>query len=200
MIFMAKARRLRVVLKPTFHILDATGQRVQIPGKTIEFMGGRFETDDNETIAQMLNHDYCGGKKGGAGCQFTPVEDEQEWKEQHPEYFHAPVQMITGAMATVNSAEQPLAKSATFNIPVKKTEPVINIEEIIDKRISEKFDSLSAKLDVLLNKEMEAKKLTPIKPKRTFTCPVPGCGQVFKSPFDVGAHKKLAHVSLATEL
>ncbi len=185
MVFMAKPKRLRVILKPAFYVLDANGQRVQIPGKTIEFLNGRFETEDLETIALMLKHDYC-------NLKFTAVEDEKEWKESHPEYFRSPVQMITGAVATVNSAASPLLDAARSHIPVRNVpDPVINIEEIIDKKMSEKFGALSEKLDRLL----AAPQAKEEKSKKVFTCPVPGCGEVFRNGIELGAHKKEKHVS-----
>ena len=183
---MAKARRLRVVLKPAFYVLDANGQRVQIPGKTIEFMGGRFETEDPEIIALMLKHDYF-------NIKFTAVEDEKEWKISHPEYFKPAIEMVTGAVATINSASSPLIDAARSHIPARSVPaPAVNIEDIMDKKISEKFDPLSEKLDRLL---AALEKPEQVKAKKVFTCPVPGCGEVFNSGIGVGAHKKEKHVS-----
>lgn len=183
MVFMAKARRLRVILKPAFHVLDANGQRIQIPGKTVEFMNGRFETEDPETIALMLKHDYF-------NIKFTGVEDEKEWKILHPEYFKPAVEMISGAVATINAAPSPLVDAARSHIPTRNVpDPVVNIEDIIDKKISEKFDTLSEKLDKVLAGPVAAQ-----KPKKIFTCPVPGCGEVFRSGIELGAHKKEMHV------
>ncbi len=187
MIFMAKARRLRVVLKPAFYVLDANGQRVQIPGKTIEFMGGRFETEDPDIIALMLKHDYH-------NIKFSAVEDEGEWKISHPEYFQRPIDMITGAVATINVAASPLLDAARSHIPARNIpDPVINIEEIIDKKIGEKFNALSDKLDRLMSISVE--KPEQVKAKKVFTCPVPGCSFIGKSGIEIGAHKKSVHVS-----
>jgi hypothetical protein len=183
---MAKAKRLRIVLKPAFYVLDANGQRVQIPGNTIEFMNGRFESDDPETIALMLKHDYC-------NVRFAAVEDENTWKNQHPEYFKHSIEMITGAMSTINVARPPVLEAGMSQIPARNVpDPVVNIEDIIDKKISEKFDALSDKLDRLL---VNPEPIKIEKPKRVFTCPVPGCGEVFKSGLEVGAHKKEKHIS-----
>lgn len=182
---MAKARRLRVVLKPAFYVLDANGQRVQIPGKTVEFMGGRFETVDPDIIALMLKHDYF-------NIKFTAVEDEGEWKISHPEYFkvYSPVEMVTGAIATINVTRPPVLAAGMSQIPARNvSDPVVNIEEIIDKKINEKFDVLSAKLDRLLSVPTEQ-----VKVKKVFTCPVPGCGKIFNSGIEVGTHKREVHV------
>lgn len=186
MVFMSKAKRLRVILKPAFYILDANGQRVQIPGNTKEFVNGRIELDNPDDIALMLKHDYC-------NIKFMPVENEGEWKAQHPEYFQSPVAMITGAVATINSAPAPLVDAARVHIPPlpqnqARTDPVVNIEEIIDKKIASAIDPLSEKLDRLLNAKIE-------RPKKVFTCPVPGCGQVFRTGIALGEHKKLTHVA-----
>ncbi len=82
-------------------------------------------------------------------------------------------------------------KYESFNWHVLETDGH-NIEEIIDKKISEKFDSLSEKLDRLLAGPTAKEE----KPKKVFTCPVPGCGEVFNSGIEVGAHKKVKHVSV----
>jgi hypothetical protein len=186
MVFMAKARRLRVILKPAFYVLDANGQRVQIPGKTVEFMGGRFESEDSETIALMLKHDYY-------NVRFTAVENENEWKTQHPEYFKPAIGMVTGAVSTINVTRSPILEAGMSQIPARNvSDPVVNIEDIIDKKISEKFDALSDKLDRLLGGQESVK---AAKPKKVFTCPVPGCGEVFKSGIEVGTHKKDKHIS-----
>src|SRR3989304_2212896 len=108
MIFMARNKRLRVILKPAFYILDANGQRVQIPGRTVEFMNGRLETEDPEVIAGMLKHSYC-------NIRFTPVDDEKEWIANHPEYFRSSIEMVTGAMATIHTPS-PLAQAARSHI------------------------------------------------------------------------------------
>jgi len=194
---MAKARRLRVVLKPAFYVLDANGQRVQIPGKTIEFISGRYETKDEATIAGLLNHDYC-------NIKFMPVDNEQEWKNAHPDYFRSPIEMITGAVATINSPSSPLIDAARSHIPARQSvDPVVNIEEIIDKKLNVKFDALSDKVDRLMAGLMAPAPAAPVpvaptpgeKPKRVFKCPVPGCEAVFATGIDVGAHKKLVHMS-----
>ena len=188
MIFMSKAKRLRVVIKPSFYILDANGQRVQIPGKTIEFNNGRFETDNPDYIAGLLNNDYC-------NIHYAAVDDEKEWKEQHPEYFKQySADMITGAVSTINVNKSPLAQAARSHIqPEKKVDPIIDINDIIDKKIDEKFGNLDAKLSKLLSLADEPN-VKDSKPKKVFKCPVPGCGFVGKTGMEIGEHKKIAHV------
>jgi glycosyltransferase involved in cell wall biosynthesis len=123
MLFMSKAKRQRVIVKPAFHVLDANGQRVQIAGRTVEFMNGRHEEHDPETIALLLKHSDFNNL-------FVTVEDEREWMEQHPEYFKSPVQMITGAIATVNSA--PMVEATRQPLQPPKPDRFIIDGEIIN--------------------------------------------------------------------
>lgn len=202
MVFMSRSKRLRVVVKPAFHVLDANGQRVQITGFTAEFMNGRFETNDEEQIAGMLKHRANGG-------QFHAVANESEWIDEHPEYFHKPADMIVGSVATVNTAplmtaaRRPLQLEARTKEQVqasKDAQQTVDIESVIDKRLEEKLSPLYARLDKLLNlAEAPAEVVAPVievaapVAKRTFTCPVPGCGFVGKSGIEIGSHKKEAH-------
>jgi len=190
---MARNKRLRVILKPAFYILDANGQRVQIPGRTIEFMNGRFESEDPEIIAGMLKHDYC-------NLRFTPVDNEKEWIADHPAYFRPAVEMVTGAVATINTAPAPLAEQARTHLRQEvalhpnKTDPVVDLDSIINEKLDAKFaaltDQLLAKLSI-----SEAVKAEIPKAKKVFTCPVPGCGYIAKSGVELGTHKKETHTS-----
>ena len=186
MIFMSKAKRLRVILKPSFHVIDANGQRVLIPGKTIEFANGRYETQDPDEISALLKHSLFNAK-------FVAVEDEQAWKEEHPEYFQPPVNMITGAMSTIFSAPSPLVEASQMGLRnSQQTAAPIDIDKIIEEKIAEKFGALSSKLDRLLNVVNDTS-ITPPKAKKTFKCPVPGCDFVGRTGIEVGAHKKAVH-------
>lgn len=201
MVFMSRSKRLRVVVKPAFHVLDANGQRVQITGFTAEFSNGRFETNNEEEIAGMLKHRANGG-------QFHAVANEAEWIEEHPEYFHKPVDMVVGSVATVNTAPLLTASRRPLRLEAQTKEQTqaareaqtVDIESVIDKRLDEKLSPLYARLDKLLNMddaptEVAAPVVEVAAPatKRTFTCPVPGCGFVGKSGIEIGSHKKEAH-------
>jgi len=200
MVFMSRNKRLRVIAKPSFHVLDANGQRVQISGFTAEFQNGRFETNDPEQIASMLKH-------MGNGKLFHAVEDEHAWIDEHPEYFHKPADMVVGSVATVNTA--PIVTAA--RIPLKKEirtqeevaaakaavdeERRVDLDTIIDEKMNAKLVPLNEKLDRLLNAIAEPAEKSAEKTavKKTFTCPVPGCGFVAQSGIAIGAHKKEAH-------
>lgn len=190
MIFMSKAKKLRVILKPAFQILDANGQRVQIPGKTIPFSNGKFSTEDSETIAQMLQHPYF-------NIKFVAVEDEKEWKAKHPEYFAQPAQMITGAVATVNSsplvnaAREQFKEAAELRDLTKVATPAkepIDLDTILEEKLNAKLTPVIDKMLQLLEEKAEKPKA-----KRTFTCPVPGCGFVGRSGIEIGEHKREVH-------
>jgi len=187
MIFMARNKRLRVILKPAFYILDANGQRVQIPGRTVEFMNGRLEIEDPEIIAMMLKHDYC-------NIRFAPVEDEKEWIANHPEYFRPSIEMVTGAIATINTPS-PLAQAARSHIqPDKRSDPVVDLDSIIDSKLDTKLNAFAEQLFAKLNIS-SALQVETSKAKKVFTCPVPGCGFIGKSGVEIGKHKQMEHTS-----
>jgi hypothetical protein len=199
MVFMSRSKRLRVVVKPAFHVLDANGQRVQVTGFTAEFMNGRFETNDEEQIAGMLKHRANGG-------QFHAVANESEWIDEHPEYFHAPADMVVGSVATVNTAPLLTASRRPLKLAAQTREQVqaakeaqqVDLDTIIDQKLDAKLSPLYSRLDKLLNmaetSQPEAAEVVAVPAaKRTFTCPVPGCGFVGKSGIEIGSHKKEAH-------
>jgi hypothetical protein len=201
---MSRSKRLRVVVKPAFHVLDANGQRVQVTGFTAEFMNGRFETNDEEQIAGMLKHRANGG-------QFHAVANESEWIDEHPEYFHAPADMVVGSVATVNTAPLLTASRRPLKLAAQTREQVqaakeaqqVDLDTIIDQKLDAKLSPLYSRLDKLLNmaevpqsepaKEFHEVAAPTAVAKRTFTCPVPGCGFVGKSGIEIGSHKKEAH-------
>jgi uncharacterized C2H2 Zn-finger protein len=57
--------------------------------------------------------------------------------------------------------------------------------------MNEKFDTLLERFSSIMQSQAKEE---VTKPKKVFTCPVEGCGMVFKSGIDVGRHKKLAHL------
>ena len=202
MVFMSKSKRLRVVGRPSFHILDANGQRVQISGFTAEFMNGRFETNNPDEIALLIKHP-------ANNVRFAAVDDEGAWMAAHPEYFHKPADMVAGAVATVNTAplvtatRVPLKKEiATREQIAREQEERVDIDSLIERKVNAALNPLYAKLDKLLGegptlvdippeRSEPAREETPAK--RTFTCPVPGCGFVGKTGIEIGAHKRAVH-------
>ena len=108
-------------------------------------------------------------------------------------------------MATVNTAAgntvpiQPSAVAATQG-PLRETQrketPVVDLEKMLDEKINAKLNPLLDKIDTLLGMEKPAPE---VKAKRVFTCPVPGCGQTFRSGIEVGEHKRSAHSAPSEE-
>jgi hypothetical protein len=199
MVFMSKNKRLRVVVKPAFHVLDANGQRVQISGFTAEFMNGRFETNDDEQIAGLLKH-------SANNLKYSAVANEGEWIDEHPEYFHKPADMVVGSVATVNTAPLLTASRRPLRLEAQTKEQVqaakeaqqVDLDKIIDQKLDAKLSPLYSRLDKLLNlaetpQPEAAEVVAAPATKRTFTCPVPGCGFVGKSGIEIGSHKKDAH-------
>lgn len=186
MLFVSRRKKFRIVLKPAVYVLDAYGQKVMIPGLTREFMNGRLYEEDPEVINMLLKNPHRPSQYDAA----TSADEEREWAERHPE-FGAPI-MTTGAVGTANaqSAAVTSAQGPLRDAAAKRETPVVDLEKMLDERIDAKISPLLEKLDKLLEVSVSA----PEKPKKVFTCPVPGCGQVFKTGMEVGAHKRIAHV------
>ena len=192
MLFVSRRKRFRIVLKPTAYVLDAYGQKVMIPGLIREFMNGRLYEEDPEIISMLLKNPHRPSQYDVA----VSADEEQIWAEQHPE-FNAPI-MTTGAVGTANarpaavtSTQGPLREAAARE--AAKRETVVDLDKMLDEKINAKISPLLEKLDRLL----EVSVPTPAvqKPKKVFTCPVPGCGQVFKTGMEVGEHKRISHVA-----
>lgn len=189
MLFVSKRKRFRLVLKPTTHVLDAYGQRVAIPGLTVEFINGRYETEDPEIIKLMLNNPFLNNQYIVAN---TNAEVEQ-WIAEHPEYRHEAAQMITGGIATINAQSTPAAVTAAQSALRDAVSSSKDIDSILEEKISAKLNPLLEKLSKLVA-DSDADNETS-KAKRTFTCPVPGCGAVFRSGIELGEHKRTVHAS-----
>ncbi len=187
MLFVSRRKRFRIVLKPTAYVLDAYGQKVMIPGITREFMNGRLYEEDPEIISALLRNPHRPSQFDVAASK----DEELQWAEQHSE-FNSPI-MTTGSIGTaqapaaVTSTQGPLREAAA-----KRETPIVDLEKMLDEKINAKISPLLEKLDKLLEATVPAPAL--VKPKKVFTCPVPGCGQVFKTGMEVGAHKRTAHV------
>lgn len=189
MLFVSKRKSFRIILKPTAHVLDAYGQKIMIPGLTREFMNGRLLEEDPEVINLLL-------KSRHRPAQFDVAvskDDEAAWAAAHPEF--GAIRMSTGAVATAQS-ERPAAVSATQG-PLREAAAkrdaaaVVDLDKMLDEKIQARLNPLMEKIDRLL--EMSVPVPAPVKPKKVFTCPVPGCGQIFKTGMEVGEHKRAAH-------
>lgn len=186
MLFMSKSDRLRVVLKPSFSILDANGQRVMVRGRTVEFFNGRYETNDDEEIAALLKHPFY-------SIEFTATENEEEWRRTHPEYFQENINIVDGALSTAMTSQPPLVSAVQkqgLDVATSSNK-TRDIDVIIEQKIDEKINPLIEKLGRILAAVDDDN-----KPKRTFRCPVEGCDFVGKSGMEIGAHKKQAHPEL----
>jgi hypothetical protein len=189
MLFVSKRRKFRIVLKPSAHVLDAYGQKVIIPGITREFMNGRLYEEDPEIINMLLHNVHRPSQYDVA----LSKDEEQEWAAAHPDF--GPAMMSTGSIGTANapaaiaSTQGPLREAAAK----REQTPVVDLDKMLDEKITAKMTPLMDKIDKLL--EMSAPAEKAVKPKKVFTCLVPGCGQVFRTGIDLGEHKRTAHVA-----
>lgn len=192
MLFVSKRKNFRIVLKPASHVIDAYGQKVAIPGTTVEFVRGRYETDDPEIIDKLLKNRF-------RGSQFIVADPDcevEKWLEEHPQYKHEGPQVITGGISTVNTQNPPPIVAATHSVLRESTKSSPNdMEGYIESKINEKLSPLFDRLNIITSLLEENTQ----KPKKTFTCPVPGCGQVFRSGMEVGEHKRTAHPEMFAE-
>jgi hypothetical protein len=191
MLFVSKRKRFRIVLKPSSYVLDAYGQKVMIPGITREFTNGRLYEDDPEVINLLLKSPFRPAHFDVAASK----EEEADWIAKHPELGPAP--MITGGIGTaqaqpaaVAAAQGPLREAAAKEA-AQKAPAVVDLEKMLDEKIEAKLSPLIDKISQL----METKAESP-KSKKVFTCPVPGCGQIFDSGIAVGEHKRKAHADM----
>lgn len=186
--FVSKRKRLRLVLKPTTYVVDAYGQRVPIPGYTVEFVNGRFETDDVNLINTLLKHPL-------KGSEFVPVEDEDMWYAKHPEFAPKVEPVSTGAIDSVNTVTSQTITEIPSILPIKDRYPkselanTSNLESIIETKITEKIMPVLEKLEKVISKD--AMEEQEEKQKRVYTCAI--CGEKFRSGFEVGEHRKLIH-------
>ena len=178
--FVSKRRELRLIVKPADRTFDEARRPVILRGERVEFNNYRFYTDDADLIAWLRQHPLFGREFTSADSAPIPPKPP------------ADVQMIRGPRTTVGTSRPEdstlVAEGARIETPITKDE----IEILIDQ----KMDNFMERMMGVMQSQAAAKDIAKA-PKRTFTCPVPGCGQVFKSGIEVGKHKKLAHLTSA---
>ncbi len=194
--FIAKARELRIVKKPTDRTIDDQRRVIPIRGETIEFSNYQYVTTNPETIDWLLNRpgygvDYITDEptktdKPKPKVETWDTDDTVKVEREKEEERAKVIQMVQGARGTFNKTE---------DAPIQ--EPQGLTEEKVIQLITEKTQSLESKLDQLLMvltppSKPEIEGFTPPpKPKKEFHCPI--CGLEFTSGIAVGAHKKESH-------
>lgn len=192
--FIAKARELRIVKKPSDRIIDDQRRVIPIRGETIEFSNYQYVTNNPETIAWLINRpghygvDYITDEPVKTDAKRPKIEtwdtdDVAKEERQKEEEKAKVVQMVQGARGTFNKTE---------DAPIQQPQGLT--EEKVIQLIGEKTQSLESKLDQLLlvltppsKPEIEGF-IPPPKPKKEFHCPT--CGLEFSSGIAVGKHKK----------
>lgn len=177
MLFVSKIKDLRLVKKPADRIIDGASRQVVIlHGERVEFVGGRYKTDDPEIINWLKSHPEY-------GRTFSSIDDSEAKKIDE---LNSQLRILGGARATVDVEPK---EDRTDTSSVKGDD----IKKYVDERISEAMSSILSEIQTLKSAQSTPRIL--IKP-RSWTCPVPGCGLKFTSGPALGAHKKQAHPEL----
>jgi hypothetical protein len=191
MIFVSKARELRLIRKPADRIMDEFRRPIILRGERAEFENHRYSTEDPGMIDWLLHNPAYGVSYTSAspdkgsdnpkvvvptGPEVTDEVYQQEVKKQK-------VEMIRGAMNTSNApAKSEVVKEneAPMDKASMTEEEVVNL---IDSKLEAGFEKL---MNVLLNAKQQE---SAPKEKKTVTCKA--CGQTgFASGFEVGMHRK----------
>lgn len=87
--FTSKYRNYKIFfVSPTYHIID--GQKVNVPGKQLEFENWECTVDDPDTIRLALNDGYYG--KDYTSPEWEKMKMEQKENEQKQDENTVPVQ------------------------------------------------------------------------------------------------------------
>ncbi len=122
--FVSRRKNLRIIITPTDRVTDTKGRPQIIRGRTVEFGGGRYETDDEDTIRELLQHPL-------KGTEFVSSDDDVRWIEEHPQ------KVITGARASMNIPEKEKVET-----------PKIDIEALIKQRVDAELSRILGSLNV----------------------------------------------------
>jgi hypothetical protein len=151
MLFVSRAKNLRVILKPQDRMIDSHGRPIMTRGITAEFGGGRFSTDDKEVIGMLLSHPL---KNFEYVC--ADLVDEKKWVADHPS-GDSKIEMVTGTRA-ITKRDVPPVEPPTIS--------AIDIEKLISDRVDEKLKDMFKILDNIklpeeeIPKEMKEKQST----------------------------------------
>lgn len=184
--YISKKAELCLVIRPTDRITDEQRRVRVIPGKRVEFMGGRYSTNDPEIIEFLHNHPNRGSK-------FMEITEADE-KAVEKAKSVAPA-IVTGALSTgvVPDAQIAIEEiiSATPSLP-DRTRPdqatLVSPEliKLIDERINAALGTI---VDLLKKDTVKEEKVMSGTSTKSFKCPY--CEEPFTSGFKVGSHKKV---------
>lgn len=179
--FVAKKRELRLIVKPADRTFDEARRPVILRGERVEFTNHRFSTDDADLVRWLKQHPLYGKEFLSTESQIpTPIKENQ-------------VKMTQGADTTISKMDVSKSTEVAETYPLGP-ERAINQNmgrEEVEAMIDKKLDSMLERFTQIIQTQPAVQQRE--KQKRIFTCPVPGCGMVFKSGIEVGRHKKLAH-------
>lgn len=178
MMYISKIKDLVLIMRPRDRTMDDSRRTIIIPGKRVEFVRGRYRTDDPEMIAWLDKHE-------DKGAVFAPVPEEQLEVARKDA-----VKMVEGAMSSSNVVSG--LKQGGVPAPVVTPVDLEEVKKLIQEQVSVSVnDALGQILDAIKKVPAPESPFTPEppRPKKTFTCPFCKTA-VFRSGIEVGAHKK----------
>jgi len=183
--YTSRKAELCLVLRPTDRTIDEQRRVRVIPGKRVEFMGGRYFTDDPEIIEFLHNHPMRGNK-------FFEINEHDEKAIEQAKSV-AP-KIVTGALSTgvAVGPKDEVTKiiEATPSLPDRtRPDQTVAISPELIKLIDERINAaLGTIVDLLKKDTVKEEKVMSGTSTKSFKCPY--CGEPFTSGFKVGSHKK----------
>lgn len=186
--YISKKSELCLVMRPTDRITDEQRRVRVIPGKRVEFMAGRYQTFDPETIEFLHNHPNRGSK-------FMEINEADEKTIEKAKSI-AP-SIVSGALSTgvVPDAQIAIEEmiAATPSLPDRtRPDQIALISPEVIKLIDERINAaLGTIVDLLKKDTAKEEKVMSGTSTKSFKCPY--CSEVFSSGFKVGSHKRQVH-------
>jgi hypothetical protein len=178
--FVSKRRELRIVVKPADRTFDEARRPVIIRGERVEFHEYRFMTENPDLIDWLMHHPLHGKEFVCADVPPVPKPEPA---------------MVQGSISTMANKEKTRPDETTYTAEREKVENPVTKDEI-EVMIDQKMDAFMERMLGIVQSQAALKEEARA-PKKVFTCPVAGCGMVFKSGIEVGKHKRLVHPTSA---
>lgn len=132
MLFVSRAKNLRVILKPQQRVIDRFGDAIIQRGIVAEFGGGKFMTDDNEMIDLLLHHPLH-------KHEFVCADDEEKWRFENEK---KEVEVVTGTRAVTKRALPEPEPPAQMSKEEMDKIIAARVEQEVEARLKDLFGKL----------------------------------------------------------